>query len=93
MKRQLLQSPAFVRSLKGLAKRNPRVVESVETALRLLADNALQPSLATHKLKGSLARSWACSAGYDLRIIFQVVPHAGGEALLLQAVGSHDDVY
>jgi mRNA-degrading endonuclease YafQ of YafQ-DinJ toxin-antitoxin module len=51
------------------------------------------PQPKTHKLKGKLARSWACSAGYDLRIVFRFVKHRGEEAILLEALGTHDEVY
>lgn len=61
--------------------------------LELLAEDAFDPKLKTHKLKGHLARSWACSAGYDLRVVFQFVMHRGGEAILLETVGTHDEVY
>jgi len=46
----------------------------------------------THKLKGKLKNSWACSAGYDLRIVFQFVRHQQNEAILLEAAGTHDEV-
>jgi mRNA-degrading endonuclease YafQ of YafQ-DinJ toxin-antitoxin module len=61
--------------------------------LELLAEDAFHPQLKTHKLKGKLAGSWACSAGYDLRIIFQFVKHHGAEAILLEAIGTHEEVY
>ena len=50
-------------------------------------------ALRTHKLKGKLAKSWAFSAGYNLRIVFQFVRHGAQEAILLEAVGTHDEVY
>jgi mRNA-degrading endonuclease YafQ of YafQ-DinJ toxin-antitoxin module len=65
----------------------------LELTLELLASDAFHPQLKTHKLKGKLAGSWACSAGYDLRIVFQFVKHRGQEAILLEAVGTHDEVY
>ncbi len=46
-----------------------------------------------HKLKGELTGSLACSAGYDLRLIFEFVPHEGAEAILLQNIGTHEEVY
>ena len=61
--------------------------------MELLAEDALKPGLKTHKLKGKLAGSWACSAGYDLRIVFQFVKHKGQDAILLEGVGTHDEVY
>jgi len=93
MKRALLPSKAFIRSAKRLTKRNPACVADLEVVLELLAENAFHPSLRTHKLKGKLAKSWACSAGYDLRVVFHFVQHEGKEALLLEAAGTHDEVY
>lgn len=45
------------------------------------------------KLKGDLAGSWACSVGYDLRLIFEFVQHEGAEAILWLNIGTHDEVY
>lgn len=61
--------------------------------LALLAENAFHPQLKAHKLKGKLVGSWACSAGYDLRVVFQFVRHNGAEALLLESIGTPDEVY
>ena len=93
MKRPLLPSGAFVRSARRLARKNPEAAEDLRVALELLAEDAFDPKLKTHKLKGKLAGSWACSAGYDLRIVFQFVKQKGSEAILLEAAGSHDEVY
>jgi mRNA-degrading endonuclease YafQ of YafQ-DinJ toxin-antitoxin module len=51
--------------------------------------------LATHKLKGRLAGIWSCSAGYDLRILFEFVrdPERDEEDLFLIEIGPHDEVY
>ena len=65
----------------------------VEAALQVLAQDAFDPRLKTHKLSGDLAGVWACSAGYDLRILFEFVEHEGAEAILLLTVGRHDEVY
>jgi hypothetical protein len=40
-----------------------------------------------------LNRRLACSAGFDLRIVFQFVEYQGADAILLQTVGTHDAVY
>ena len=93
MKRLLLPSKPFLRSAKRLAKKNSAVREDLRVTLELLTEDAFDPRLKTHKLKGNLSGSWACSAGYDLRIVFQFVAHKGAEAVLLEAVGSHDEVY
>jgi len=35
----------------------------------------------------------ACTVGYDLRIVFEYTKHEGQEAVLLPALGTHDEVY
>ena len=93
MRRRLLRSSAFVRAAKRRVRKYPRVAEDIRAALELLAEDAFHPQLRTHKLKGKLKGSWACSAGYDLRIVFKYVQHEETEAILLETVGTHDEVY
>jgi mRNA-degrading endonuclease YafQ of YafQ-DinJ toxin-antitoxin module len=93
VKRTLIRSSAFVRAATRLVKKRPDVAEDLRAALELLAEDALHPKLKTHKLKGDLEGSWAASAGYDLRIVFELVNYEGSEAILLQTVGAHDEVY
>ena len=93
MKRVLVPTKAFVRMARRLGRRNPQAAEDLAVAMELLAANALHPALRSHKLKGNLAPSWACTAGYDLRIVFQFVRHGQQDAILLEAAGTHDEVY
>jgi mRNA-degrading endonuclease YafQ of YafQ-DinJ toxin-antitoxin module len=93
VKRLLLPSAAFLRSSRRFVRRHPQLAEELQLSLERLAEDAFHPQLKTHKLKGKLAGSWACSAGYDLRIAFQFVKHRGEEAILLEALGTHDEVY
>jgi mRNA interferase YafQ len=93
VKRLLIPSTAFVRSSRRFVRKFPHLASELQLALELLAADAFHPKLKTHKLKGKLAGSWACSAGYDLRFIFQFVKHQGKDAILLEDVGTHDEVY
>ncbi len=93
MKRVLLKSSAFVRSAKRTVRKNPQLTEKIRTVLEMLSADAFHPSLRTHKLKGNLENSWACSVAYDLRIVFSFVEDAEREAILLEAIGTHDEVY
>lgn len=93
MKRLLLPSSAFIRSARRFARKHSRFESDLNLLLDLLAEDAFHPQLKTHKLKGTLSGSWACSGGYDLRVIFQFVKHDGREAILLEAIGTHDEVY
>lgn len=51
------------------------------------------PDYELYKLKGPLAGTLACAAGYDTRILFKVVEKDGKTAVLLLAVGTRDEVY
>jgi hypothetical protein len=61
VKRLLIRSNAFVRDAKRLAKKDAQAVEQLLAALALLGNDAYEPRLKTHKLKGDLLGSWACS--------------------------------
>ena len=93
MKRPLLPSPSFLRAARRLIKKNTSLAEDLQVALELLGEDAFDSRLRTHKLKGKLEGTWACSAGYDLRILFSFVEHEESEAILLESVGNHDEVY
>lgn len=93
MRRDLIRSPAFGRDLRSWLKSHPGSAASVDETLDQLSADAAHPSLRTHKLRGHLAGCWACSAGYDLRVVFEYAQHQGAEAILLLALGTHDQVY
>ena len=89
----LLRSTAFVRAASRFLKRSPDLAPTLQITLQQRADDAFHHQLKTHKLKGDLQGSWACSVAYDLRIVFKLVQHGGTEAILLQSIGTHDEVY
>ena len=89
----LLRSNAFVRSARKVVKKQPQNAQNIQNTLELLCIDPFAPQLRTHKLKGELKDSWACSAGYDLRIIFKFVDFEGTQAILLESIGTHDEVY
>ena len=93
MRRLLLRSPAFGRDLRKWLKSRPETAASLDFTLEQLSADATHPALRTHKLRGSLAGCWACSADYDLRIVFEYTEYDGAEAILLLALGTHDQVY
>jgi mRNA-degrading endonuclease YafQ of YafQ-DinJ toxin-antitoxin module len=91
--RVLLRSDAFVRAAQKYVKKNPQSASDIHSALKMLAADAFQAQLKSHKLKGNLEGLWACSAGYNLRIIFRFASWRGKEAILLETMGTHDEVY
>jgi len=76
-----------------MVRKHPQVANEIRNTLELLAEDAFYPRLRTHKLKGKLEGSWACSVGYDLRIVFSFVQYEGDEAILLETIGTHEEVY
>lgn len=89
----LLRSSAFVRDSKRLLRRRPDLADHLLQTLRLLSADPYAGRLKTHKLKGKHQESLACSGGYDLRVVFSFTRHAGQAAILLETVGTHDEVY
>jgi len=93
MKFVLLPSSAFVREARKIVKKNPQTAQNIQNTVELLSTEPFHPRLRTHKLKGELQNSWACSVGYDLRIIFKFVEYEQAQAILLESIGTHDEVY
>jgi addiction module RelE/StbE family toxin len=91
----LVWSTAFARAFKRLARHDPELRDRVEHALEQLAQDPFYPTLHTHKLKGELAGTWACTVDYDNRILFEFIqnPQLDEEEILLLTVGTHDEVY
>ncbi|NES00909.1 MAG: type II toxin-antitoxin system mRNA interferase toxin, RelE/StbE family [Symploca sp. SIO1B1] len=93
MKFVLLPSSAFVREARKIVKKHPQTAQNIQNTVELLSTEPFHPRLRTHKLKGELQNSWACSVGYDLRIIFKFVEYEQAQAILLESIGTHDEVY
>ena len=93
--RTLIWGGSFVRAYRRTVKKNRRLKEAIEATLRVLAEEPFAPRLATHKLKGKLSGSWACTVAYDTRIVFDFVKDEEGadEAILLLEIGTHREVY
>lgn len=93
--RKLIWSKTFVRAFKRASKKHPNLGGDIKGTLKLLVGNPFSPQLETHKLKGKLAGSWACSAGYDLRIVFDFIPNQKQKEddIFLLELGTHDEVY
>lgn len=93
--RQLIWGKAFARALKRTIERQPALRNEFDQTLKLLQVDVFAPSLKTHKLKGNLAGLWACSVGYDLRIVFDFVKNEDQpeDDIRLLEIGTHDEVY
>lgn len=79
--------------MKRLGKKDRRAFAAIRDTLVMLQDDAFDERLGSHKLKGDLDGLRACNAGYDLRIVFDIIKHNDAEIILLVSVGTHDEVY
>lgn len=91
----LVWTPRFTRAVKRLMNLRPGVLEDLEHTLRILESAPHHPSLRTHKLRGDLKDCWACSAGYDFRLVFEFQrnPKTKEREIHLLNAGTHDEVY
>jgi len=96
LERKVVLSKAFEKSYQKFTTRNLLLKASISKAILKLKHDAYDPSLRTHKLSGNLAAYFACSCGYDCRIIFIIekdLTNPDMENILLLDIGTHDDVY
>jgi addiction module RelE/StbE family toxin len=93
--RTITFASSFKRAYKSRIRNRKALATKVNAVIQLLASDPFEPSLQTHKLKGALSGSWACSVEYDCRIVFDFVknPESGEDEILLIDVGTHDEVY
>lgn len=93
--RTLIWSNTFVRALRRVTRNNPEVHREVEATLELMVQDPFSAQLKTHKLKGKLKGSWACSVTHDLCIIldFMKSEEGGEDEIFLIEIGTHEEVY
>ena len=90
---KLILTKTFARDAKRLLRRSPQLSKSIKETLELLESEVFHPFLRTHKLKGNLKDCWSCSVVYDVRIVFEIINDDNEEAILLQTIGTHDEIY
>ena len=95
MKRKIVLTSKFKRSLRKFIKGNKRLQTDIEEAIEQIEKDVFAPNLATHKLKGEFEGLRACSYGYDCRIILSLEKdlETAEEIVVLLNIGSHDEVY
>ena len=93
--RKLAWYTSFQRALKRKTRKDSRMEERVFGVLELLAQDAFDPALKTHKLRGRLEGLWACWIDHDCRIVFtfEPDPEADEDMIVLVDIGTHDEVY
>jgi addiction module RelE/StbE family toxin len=93
--RQLVLTEKFKRAYRKFVRRDRKLQGRIEEVLRQMQTNVFAPHLAAHKLGGKLYGLWACSCGYDCRLIFsiEIDQKTEREVIVLLDIGTHDEVY
>jgi mRNA interferase YafQ len=93
--RELVLTPRFEKSFRRLARKNPSTQKQIQAILLRMSEDLNDPRLKTHHLSGRLSGCFACSCGYDCRIVFrrEKSKMTGKEVLVLIDIGTHDEVY
>jgi len=93
--RTLTWGTSFQRAVKRRTRKNPHLRQRILEVLELLAQDAFDPLLKTHKLRGQLEGLWACWVEYDCRIVFafEPDPDSDEDMIVLIDIGMHDEVY
>lgn len=93
--RKIVLSKTFEKAYLKFVRRNPALKKNIEKSLKLLESDVFSSQLKTHKLSGTLFGAFACSCGYDCRIIFTIEKDNSSkkEIILLIDIGTHDEVY
>ena len=93
--RRLAWDSSFLRAFKQTTRRDARLRQRIFAILEVLAQDAFDPSLKTHKLRGHLDGLWACWVAYDCRIVFafEPDPESSEDMIVLIDIGTHDEVY
>ena len=93
--RELVLTPRFRRAYRKFVRRDKRLQRRIEETLRQMQADAFAPGLSSHKLSGKLLGLWACSCGYDCRIVFAIknYPKTDEEVIVLLDIGTHEEVY
>jgi mRNA-degrading endonuclease YafQ of YafQ-DinJ toxin-antitoxin module len=93
--RTLVLTPKFKRRYRKFIKNDRILQRRIEDILLQMSEDIFTNLLGTHKLSGELTGLWACSCGYDCRIVFalETDEDTGEEIILLLDIGTHDEVY
>jgi mRNA interferase YafQ len=91
--RKLVLSSSFERSYRKFTKHDPEIKAAIQSALSAMEQDVFSSRLKTHKLSGNLYGLFACSCGYDCRIIFSVEKRKNEEVIILIDIGTHDEAY
>jgi addiction module RelE/StbE family toxin len=93
--RKLVLTSKFKRAYRKFTKHDAALRKRIDAAIEQMQVDVFARKLGAHKLSGVLSGLWACSCGYDCRIVFaiEVDAETHDEVIILLDIGTHDEVY
>ncbi len=86
---QILFKKTFIKQYQKLQRFNQ---SKIDHTLKLFEENPFDPNLKNHALTGKLKGKRSISAGFDLRLVFELEDNKYMVVIML-GVGSHNQVY
>lgn len=92
---KLIYTKSFLKSYKKFCKNNIQLKSKIDKTLVFLSEDYNHLLINSHKLQGNLYGLYACSCGYDCRIVFKIVKEeiTNYDVILLIDIGTHKEVY
>jgi len=92
---RIKSTTSFDKAYRKMVRRFPWLQHKIDQAIILLEQDINATALQTHKLTGKLFGLFACSCGYDCRIIFAIETEETTKEtfIVLIDLGTHDEVY
>jgi addiction module RelE/StbE family toxin len=91
--RRIVLSSSFEKAYEKFTRNNDQLRRKVDHSIQVLETDIFSSTLKTHKLTGKLHGLYACSCGYDCRIVFSIEKVRTEEVVILVDIGTHDEVY
>jgi mRNA interferase YafQ len=88
---KIIATNRFKKKLKNLISKNPDFSDKISKVLNELVQNPYTNQFNPHKLSGKLKSFYACSCGYDCRILYNVKKTE--KIIILADFGTHDEIY
>ncbi len=90
---RIIPSKKFERAYKKYTRFSAEQKELIQNTIKSLSTDPFTNQLKTHKLSGKLKGLYACSCGYDCRIVFSLDEIDGEQVIILIDIGSHEKIY
>ena len=73
--------------------KKPEICRGFEKNFETFGERCFSSATQNAQIGGNSERLLSCSVAYDLRIVFEFIRYENNEAILLESIGTHKEVY